>query len=146
MWLSLLGISWFWFLGAIYLSKLPTYASAVLGGDASVYTLLMTLFSLGVGIGSMLCERLSGSKVELGLVPFGSLGLCLFGIDLYFATPAVAAQTLDWLATGADELAAGLAAAGFPCTPGFRLLPKEAKPQTDADRTVATSGRLDIKA
>jgi len=58
----------------------------------------MTLFSLGVGIGSMLCERLSGSKVELGLVPFGSLGLCLFGIDLYFATPAVAAQTLDWLA------------------------------------------------
>jgi 1-acyl-sn-glycerol-3-phosphate acyltransferase len=98
VWLSLLGISWFWFLGAIYLSKLPTYASDVLGGDASVYTLLMTLFSLGVGLGSMLCEKLSGSKVELGLVPFGSLGLCLFGIDLYFATPAAAAQTLDWLA------------------------------------------------
>lgn len=86
--LSLLGISWFWFLGALYLSKLPTFASDVLGGDASVYTLLMALFSIGVGVGSALCEKLSGRKVELGLVPFGSIGLCLFGVDLYFATPA----------------------------------------------------------
>lgn len=98
VWLSLLGISWFWFLGAIYLSKLPTYTSDVLGGNASVYTLLMTLFSIGVGLGSMLCEKLSGRKVELGLVPFGSIGLCLFGIDLYFAAPVKAPVTLDWLA------------------------------------------------
>ncbi|WP_035054152.1 MFS transporter [Andreprevotia chitinilytica] len=97
VWLSLLGISWFWFLGAVYLSKLPTYASEVLHGDATVYTLLMTLFSLGVGLGSMLCERLSGRKVELGLVPFGSIGLCLFGIDLFFATPAPSAVELTWL-------------------------------------------------
>ncbi|WP_137937365.1 MFS transporter [Chitinivorax sp. B] len=97
VWLSLLGISWFWFLGAIYLSKLPTYASEVLGGKASVYTLLMTLFSLGVGLGSVLCEKLSGRKVELGLVPFGSIGLCLFGIDLYFATPAKALVPMGWL-------------------------------------------------
>ncbi|SMC23668.1 hypothetical protein SAMN02745857_01659 [Andreprevotia lacus DSM 23236] len=96
VWLSLLGISWFWFLGAIYLSKLPTYASDVLHGDETVYTLLMTLFSLGVGLGSMFCERLSGRKVELGLVPFGSIGLCLFGIDLYFATPAFSATELTW--------------------------------------------------
>ena len=96
VWLSMLGISWFWFLGAIYLSKLPTYASNVLGGNASVYTLLMTLFSLGVGIGSMLCDKLSGHKVELGLVPFGSIGLCLFGIDLYFAAPPLAASQLAW--------------------------------------------------
>ncbi|WP_374337486.1 MFS transporter [Leeia sp.] len=96
VWLALLGISWFWFLGAIYLSKLPSYADLVLNGDETVFTLLMTLFSVGLGIGSMLCERLSGSKVELGLVPFGSLGLCLFGIDLYFATPAMAASRLDW--------------------------------------------------
>ncbi|KAF0814990.1 Lysophospholipid transporter LplT [Andreprevotia sp. IGB-42] len=96
VWLSLLGISWFWFLGAVYLSKLPTYASDVLHGDETVYTLLMTLFSFGVGLGSMLCERLSGQKVELGLVPFGSIGLCLFGIDLYFATPAYSAVQLTW--------------------------------------------------
>ncbi|MFO1380183.1 MAG: MFS transporter [Chitinivorax sp.] len=97
VWLSLLGISWFWFLGAIYLSKLPTYASTVLGGDASVYTLLMTLFSVGVGAGSMLCEKLSGRKVELGLVPFGSIGLCLFGVDLYFAAPDKATAVLGWI-------------------------------------------------
>lgn len=103
VWLSLLGISWFWFLGALYLSKLPTFASEVLGGDATVYTLLMTLFSLGVGLGSMLCEKLSGSKVELGLVPLGSIGLCLFGIDVYFATPAAAAVSMDWLAFVADH-------------------------------------------
>ena len=96
VWLSLLGISWFWFLGAVYLSKLPTYASDVLGGDATVYTFLMTLFSVGVGVGSMLCERLSGRKIELGLVPFGSIGLCLFGIDLYFATPVKSAVELTW--------------------------------------------------
>ena len=57
VWLSLMGISWFWFLGATYLSKLPSYASDVLHGDATVYTLLMTLFSVGVGIGSVLCDK-----------------------------------------------------------------------------------------
>ncbi len=96
VWLSLMGISWFWFLGATYLSKLPSYASDVLHGDATVYTLLMTLFSVGVGIGSVLCDKLSGRKVELGLVPFGSIGLCLFGIDLYFAAPPLPHGTLTW--------------------------------------------------
>lgn len=83
---SLLGISWFWFFGSIYLTQFPNFAKDVLHGDATVYTLLMTIFSLGVGIGSMLCEKLSDSKVELGLVPFGSIGLSIFAIDLYFAT------------------------------------------------------------
>lgn len=137
VWLSLLGISWFWFLGAIYLSKLPTYASEVLGGDATVYTLLMTLFSLGVGIGSMLCEKLSGRKVELGLVPFGSLGLCLFGIDLYFATPPHPAATLDWLAfvagAGNWRLMADFALigvfGGFYIVPLYALVQSRAVPE-----------------
>ncbi|WP_027467459.1 MFS transporter [Deefgea rivuli] len=83
---SLLGISWFWFFGSIYLTQFPNFAKEALHGDASVYTLLMTLFSLGVGMGSMLCEKLSDAKVELGLVPFGSIGLSVFAIDLFFAT------------------------------------------------------------
>lgn len=86
---SLMGISWFWFFGAVYLTQLPAFSKDVLGGSVEVYTLLMALFSIGVGIGSMLCEKLSGHKVELGLVPLGSIGLSLFGIDLYFATPSV---------------------------------------------------------
>ena len=85
--LSCLGISWFWFFGSVFITQLPTYAQNVIGGNAAVYTFLLTLFSLGIGIGSLLCERLSGHKVEIGLVPFGSIGMTLFGADLYFARP-----------------------------------------------------------
>jgi hypothetical protein len=83
--LSVLGISWFWFLGVTYLVQLPNYTKLTLGGNEQVVTLLLTLFTLGIGAGSLLCNWLSGQKVELGLVPFGSIGLTLFGIDLYFA-------------------------------------------------------------
>lgn len=84
--LSLLGNSWFWFYGAIILAQFPAYASEYLHGDNSVFVLLLTVFSLGVGSGSLLCERLSGHKVEIGLVPFGAIGLSVFGVDLYFAS------------------------------------------------------------
>ena len=84
--LSLLGNSWFWFYGAIILAQFPAYAKDYLHGDNSVFVLLLTVFSLGVGAGSLLCERLSGHKVEIGLVPFGAIGLSVFGIDLYIAS------------------------------------------------------------
>ena len=86
--LSMLGNSWFWFYGALVLSQFPLYAKDYLHGDHSVIMLLLTVFSLGIGAGSLLCEKLSGHKVEIGLVPFGSIGLSLFGIDLYFASVA----------------------------------------------------------
>ena len=89
--LSCLGISWFWFYGSIYFIQLPNYARQVLGGDAGVFTLLLSVFSIGVALGSLLCERLSGHKVEIGLVPFGSIGMTVFGVDLYFAHRDVAA-------------------------------------------------------
>ena len=88
--LSVIGISWFWFLGAIYLSQFPVYAKEVLSGNEEVVTVLLALFSVGVGAGSLLCERLSGRKVEIGLVPFGSIGLTLFGTDFYFASTGLA--------------------------------------------------------
>lgn len=84
--LSMLGNSWFWFYGALVLSQFPVFAKDYLHGDYSVFVMLLTVFSVGVGAGSLLCERLSGHKVEIGLVPFGSIGLSLFGIDLYFAS------------------------------------------------------------
>src|SRR5262249_25604035 len=86
VWLSLLGISWFWFYGATLLAQFPIYARDVLGGDESVFILLLTVFSVGIGLGSLLCERLSGPRVGIGLVPFGAIGLTLFGVDLYFAS------------------------------------------------------------
>jgi len=88
--LSVLGISWFWFYGATFITQLPHYTQAFLGGDDHVFTLLLGIFCVGTGIGSLLCERLSGHKVEIGLVPFGSIGMTLFGIDLYFAQPDLA--------------------------------------------------------
>jgi len=97
--LAMLGNSWFWFYGALILAQFPVYAKDFLHGDHSVFVLLLTVFSVGIGAGSLLCERLSGHKIEIGLVPFGSIGLSLFGIDLYFASNAYAnTQMVDALA------------------------------------------------
>ncbi|RKZ69416.1 MAG: glycerol acyltransferase [Gammaproteobacteria bacterium] len=85
--LSILGVSWFWFLGATYLVQLPNYTKTTLGGNEQVVTLLLALFTLGIGSGSLLCNWLSGKKIEIGLVPFGSIGLTLFGVDMYFSQP-----------------------------------------------------------
>jgi len=84
---SILAISWFWFLGATYLAQFPVYARDVLGGNVDVFTILLGSFSIGIAIGSILCERLSHGRVEIGLVPFGAIGITLFGMDLFFATP-----------------------------------------------------------
>ncbi len=89
--LSILGISWFWFYGAVFLSQFPGFASEVLGGDEKAVTLLLAVFSVGIAIGSLLCERLSGKHVEIGLVPFGSIGLTVFGLDLWWASSALEA-------------------------------------------------------
>ena len=90
---SVLGISWFWFFGGVFTANLPLYTTEFLGGTEGVTILVLTLFSIGVGAGSLLCERLSGHKVEIGLVPLGSIGLTLFGLDLYFARPHAATLT-----------------------------------------------------
>ncbi|MDR0441166.1 MAG: MFS transporter, partial [Candidatus Accumulibacter sp.] len=89
--LSILGISWFWLFGALMLAQFPVYARNILGGTESSVTLLLAVFTLGIGLGSLLCERLSARLVEIGLVPFGSIGLTLFGLDLAFASPAPSA-------------------------------------------------------
>lgn len=91
--LSMLGNSWFWFYGAIMLAQFPLYAKNYLHGDHGVFVLLLTTFSIGIGAGSLLCERLSGHKVEIGLVPFGAIGLSVFGLELYFASIAYHATT-----------------------------------------------------
>ena len=97
--LSLLGISWFWLVGALLLAQLPAYAKEVLGGDQTVFTLLLGAFSIGTALGSLGCERLSGHKVEIGLVPLGSIGMTVCLVDLYFRHPAAhatAGALLSW--------------------------------------------------
>jgi 1-acyl-sn-glycerol-3-phosphate acyltransferase len=94
---AVLGISWFWFFGTVLVAQLPNYTHYTLGGDGSVNTLILTLFSLGTGIGSLLCEHLSGKRVEIGLVPVGAFGLTVFGVDLYFARHGISpVQNLTW--------------------------------------------------
>ncbi|WP_193040822.1 MULTISPECIES: MFS transporter [unclassified Pseudomonas] len=97
---SIVGNSWFWFVGAIYLTQIPAYAKEWLYGDETVVTLILTVFSVGIALGSMLCEKLSGRKVEIGLVPFGSFGLTVFGLLLWWHSGGMPqnVQANDWLA------------------------------------------------
>jgi len=138
VWLSVLGISWFWALGAAYLTQLPNYTKLTLGGTEQVFTVLMATFSIGIGVGSALCEKLSGRQIEIGLVPFGSLGLCLFGIDLWFAVPgtwageprgaaAFLSDPSSWRVI-ADLALLGIFG-GFYCVPLYALVQSRTEPE-----------------
>lgn len=136
--LSIVGVSWFWFYGAVFLSQFPAYAKDTLGGDEHAVVLLLTLFSIGIGIGSLLCERLSGGRIELGLVPFGSIGLSLFALDLWWSSPApgaaaaaltigeVLARGENWRAL-ADLVAIGMFG-GFYIVPLYALIQRRSEP------------------
>ena len=143
--LSILGNSWFWFYGAVVLSQFPVFAKDYLHGDHSVFVLLLIVFSVGVGAGSLLCEKLSGRKVEIGLVPFGSIGLTVFGVDLYFASLGYHNTALVDMAgllaqTGAIRILADIALIGV--FGGLFIVPLFALIQTRCDpahvsRTIA---------
>lgn len=87
---AVLGVSWFWFVGTILTAQLPVYAQSNLGGTQNLYIFALALFSIGAGVGSMSCEKLSGRTVEIGLVPLGAFGISAFLLDLYFARPGQA--------------------------------------------------------
>jgi 1-acyl-sn-glycerol-3-phosphate acyltransferase len=99
---SLLGISWMWFFGVAFLSMFPALAKEVLHGDEHVASLLLVVFSIGIGTGALLCEMLSRRHVEVGLVPLGAIGMSVFAVDLYFASrslpPAEALTLLQFIA------------------------------------------------
>lgn len=88
VWMSVLAISWFWFMGATYLTQFPNFAREHLFADSTVVSLLLALFSIGIATGSWLCEKLSFDHVELGILPFGIFGLTVFGVDLLWAVPS----------------------------------------------------------
>jgi hypothetical protein len=93
---SIIAISWFWFYGATFLSLIPSYTRDILSGNEHVTTLLLAAFSIGIGTGSLLCEKLSRKKIEIGLVPLGAIGLSLFAMDLFI----IGIPTLDLLKEG----------------------------------------------
>ncbi len=149
--LSILGISWFWLYGAMFLAQFPAYAKNFLGGGETAVTLLLATFTLGIGTGSLLCERLSAKQVELGLVPFGSIGLTLFGLDLAFASPAAAPTAtalgaLDLLAVhGTGRILFDLAMlgifGGFFIVPLYALVQQRSNPSHRA-RIIAANNIL----
>jgi hypothetical protein len=94
IWRCIWGISWFWFLGGAFLTQIPNFTRTCLMGDESVATLCLTMFSLGIGVGSMLCEKFSNHRVDLGLTTFGILGLCIFGTDIAFAYTSTSDQLI----------------------------------------------------
>ncbi len=142
---AILGVSWFWFFGTILTSQLPTYAEVNLGGGSTLYIFALALFSLGTGTGSLLCEKLSGRIVEIGLVPLGAFGMSAFLLDLYFArSGTVTVSGLDVLGflqqSGSwriviDLLGIGLFT-GFFVVPLFALI-QSRSPKSEMSRVFA---------
>jgi len=147
---SILAISWFWFMGATYIAQFPVYARDTLGGNVDVFTLMLGVFSVGIGLGSALCERLSHKRVEIGLVPFGAIGLTLFGLDLVIATPnAPLGETLSILQMLGmpgtirvllDIFMIGLFG-GFYIVPLYALIQQRSEPER-LSRTIACNNIL----
>ena len=150
VWLSMLGISWFWFYGATFLAQFAGFSRDSLGGNEHVVTFLLALFSVGIGIGSLLCERMSGRRVELGLVPFGSIGLTVFAIDLWLASRHMHANALAGLEVflaspahwrvAADLMLIGLFG-GFYIVPLYALI-QERSPPSHRSRIIAANNIL----
>ncbi|QJY34602.1 MFS transporter [Diaphorobacter sp. JS3050] len=147
---SLLGISWMWFFGAVFLSQFPSFAKDVLHGNEQVASLLLVVFSVGIGIGSLLCEVLSRRHVEIGLVPLGAIGMSVFAIDLYFASRALppsevltlaafAAQPAHWRVM-TDLLLLSLFA-GLYSVPMYALIQMRSQP-THRARIIAANNIL----
>lgn len=147
---SLLGISWMWFFGAVFLSNFPAFAKEVLHGNPQVASLLLAVFSIGIGIGSLLCEVMSKRHVEIGLVPIGAIGMSVFAIDLYFAStglPEAAPYTVNaFLALPAHwrvlaDLTLLALFAGLYSVPMYALIQLRAKP-THRARIIAANNIL----
>jgi acyl-[acyl-carrier-protein]-phospholipid O-acyltransferase/long-chain-fatty-acid--[acyl-carrier-protein] ligase len=141
--LSILGASWFWLVGAVLLSQLPSFAKSTLGADSSVVILFLAAFSIGVGVGSSLCGRLMRGEVSARYVPLAALGMTLFSLDLALAGGAIApSQTgLIGIAAFLSQLSGlrifgdllGLAVSGgFFVVPLYAIIQNRSKPAARA--------------
>lgn len=148
---SLLGISWMWFFGAVFLTQFPAFAKDVLGGNEQVASLLLVVFSIGIAIGSLLCESLSRRHVEIGLVPFGAFGMSVFSIDLWFASrslvhPETALTLIQFVSLSANwrvmaDLALLALFAGLYSVPMYALIQMRAQP-SHRSRIIAANNIL----
>ena len=147
VWLSILGLSWFWAIGATLLAEFPTIARDELGAQGQVVTLLLTMFAIGVGIGSMLCARLLRGEVSARLVPFAALGITLFTWDFGAAVmhgsglglttvAAVLASPTGWRMLA--DLLLLAACGGVYSVPLYAIIQQQSQPSHRA-RTIAAN-------
>lgn len=148
--LSILGISWFWFFGAAMTFQVPAYTLGILRGNEEITTVLLVAFAIGVGAGALLCEKMSAHRIELGLVPFGSIGLSVFATDLFFAQPAahtaIVNNVSEFLArSGSWRILTDLtllgAFGGLYSVPLYALVQQRANPQ-HLSRVIAANNLL----
>jgi acyl-[acyl-carrier-protein]-phospholipid O-acyltransferase/long-chain-fatty-acid--[acyl-carrier-protein] ligase len=152
---TMLAISWFWLAGAVYLSQFPAYVRFVLGAREAVVTLLLTVFSVGIAIGSLVCSRLLGGRISARPAPWGALGIGLFSIDLWLASPCSAAspglaalgeflaEPASWRILG--DLLGIAVSGGIFIVPLYVLLQTTARPERRA-RAIAANNVINAAA
>ena len=139
--LSILGASWFWLVGAVSLSQLPSFAKTTLGADSDVVILFLAAFSIGVGVGSSLCGRLMHGEVSARYVPLAALGMTLFSLDLGLASGAAARSQAGLIGVveflshlGGLRIFADLV--GLAVSGGFFVVPLYAMIQNRSDKAL----------
>ncbi len=143
---AILGDAWFWFMGSVFLAQLPVYTKDILGGDETLVTFFLTLFSIGIGAGALFCNLLLKGETSARYAPLAALGMAIFCGDLYFASPVPSSPTslqsvLTFIQTSAGlrisfDLLAVAIMAGLFVVPLFALVQARAVPEFRA-RTIA---------
>ncbi len=137
----LLGNSWYWFYGATYLTQIPQLTQQNLHGNENVVSLLLTFFSVGIGVGSLLCRKIGGTEVNIKMVPLGAIGLTLFAIYLAGSLAFVPERTgdlisvTDMFSSGAPYYHVMLAVTLLGISGGFYIVPLYAMMQAYAPKS-----------
>ena len=150
--MSITGISWFWFLGSVFLAQFPSFAKDIVGGDEQVSTLFLVVFTVGIGFGATFCNKLLGGRVSGKYVPGSLIAISVFIVMLYFVSPSQAAggalsgvgaflsSGRSWLIILSMFLIA--ASGGLYSIPMYAMM-QNLTPETHMARTIASLNIID---
>ena len=150
--MSIIGISWFWFLGSVFLAQFPSFAKDIVGGDEQVSTLFLVVFTVGIGFGATFCNKLLGGRVSGKYVPGSLIAISVFIVMLYLVSPSQAAggalsgvgaflsSGRSWLIILSMFLIA--ASGGLYSIPMYAMM-QNLTPETHMARTIASLNIID---